>query len=269
MAQQQHHRWRRLRAEEERQQRRRHGLLILALLLLGGASIAGVEAQPASLQVQVNKGGLRGAAGLTAIDAASVRREEPSAATSNGSRSGARARAEDALLTVLSGPLTPTQFSRLEFPIPKTLRAREALRLDGDGFSEVRELPMAKVGKKDTADRRWNSSMAAMGAVGRQQHEVVVDRYEDAPDGACNPASDVVEAGADEKKSQTATPLHPTCNLRAALRWAAEWHRRGRQEDGEEAAVVTIYLPTRWPHLLTLGELSVAEKGCVRESNES
>jgi hypothetical protein len=53
--------------------------------------------------------------------------------------------------------------------------------------------------------------------------------------------------------------------LRAALRWAVEQHRRqqGQHQDGQEAAT-TIYLPTRWPHLLTLGELVLEEKGCVR-----
>lgn len=294
---------------------RRHGLLALALLL-GGASIAGivgVGAQPASLLLAPElqqqalrrypqqhqqhqkqrypqqhqqapsadtqiKGGLRGAAGSAAIDAAGVRREGPSAAgsSSNASRSAA-ARAEDALLQVLHGPLTPTQFSRLDFPIPKTLRAREALRLEGDGFSssggsggDVRGPAAAKGGKKGAADRRHGNGSESMAAaavsVGRQHHEIVVDRYEDGPDGACgDPGSDVGKGGADEKKGQAAmTPLHPTCNLRAALRWAAERHRRRGRREGEEETVVTVYLPTRWPHLLTLGELAVAEEGCVR-----
>lgn len=274
--------------------------MIMALLLLGGSSIAippVVEAQsaasllsstrplpllldPALQALQRHKapaatasttqgregevwGGLRGAAGSAAADAG-VKRAGPSTGKGKG-KAGTReenATASSSAAMAKEDPLaalTPTQFLRLDFPIPKSLRAREALRLEGDEpVSSTRPArPQGAV-----AGGRRNQSV---GAQGHQHYEIVVDRYEDGPHGACKPSSSL--GGAEEKqepvdkKGKTGSSLpQVTCNLRAALRWATERHRRVPQ--GVET-IVTVYLPTRWPHLVTLGELAVAEKGCV------
>jgi hypothetical protein len=270
---------------------------LIALLLLGGASIA------AAATAVIGRGGtssappsITGSSSSSSSSSSTSSSSTSSSSSSTSTRGGATAARRDdnataaaaaaAIqgggdpLTALDGALTPTQFLRLSFPIPRTLRARETLRLeDSFGF----DLLSAPEGGKQAAAARKAShgrpSSAIISSAGsgppkrsRSRHyEILVDRYEDGPDGACYPSSSGggVEAdgamdSTDEPSTPpTTTPSAPTCNLRAALRWAVGRQRQQQQEE-EEMVVTTIYLPTRWPHLLTLNELEAVEKGCVR-----